>query len=357
MKERDPSTLPRSKTADATLCDEACRQSDLLRHREAQESNAWLVAIVENSHDAILSKTLDGIVTSWNRGAQRLLGFEATEIIGQPITKIIPDDCLAEEVDIISKLRRGERIDDFETIRRAKNGEIVEVSVTVSPVRDEDGNIIGASKILRDVTDGKRAAQRQLLLLREMNHRVKNLFALTSGLVALSARSAESVEELAATLEGRISSLARAHALTLPDFSENGDHLGSTTLLSLISGVLEPYLDLADVEVHGAEITVSDRPLTSLALLLHEFATNAAKYGALSVIEGRLSVGVSSEGSTVEILWTESGGPAPSPSTEGFGTKLEQVSVQGLNGAIQRNWRTDGLEIRLRFPVTALGCG
>lgn len=115
--------------------------SDVLRHRETQESNAWLVAIVENSNDAIVSKTLDGIVTSWNRGAERLFGFSADEIVGRPITMIIPDDRLTEEVEILSQIRKGERIEHFETIRRAKDGELMDVSVTVSPVRDEAGAI------------------------------------------------------------------------------------------------------------------------------------------------------------------------------------------------------------------------
>src|SRR5690606_4727257 len=116
-----------------------------------------------SSDDAILSKTLDGIITSWNPGATRLFGFTADEAIGQPITIIIPEDRLSEEATIINKLRHGERVEHFETVRRRKDGSPVDISLTVSPVRDRQGRIIGASKIARDITEARRATERQLL--------------------------------------------------------------------------------------------------------------------------------------------------------------------------------------------------
>src|SRR5690606_7850782 len=106
-----------------------------------ENAAAWLAAIVQNSQDAILSKTLDGTITSWNPGATRLFGFTADEAIGQPITIIIPKDRLSEEVTIVSKLRQGERIEHFETVRHRKDGTPVDISLTVSPVRDQHGCI------------------------------------------------------------------------------------------------------------------------------------------------------------------------------------------------------------------------
>ena len=140
---------------------------------------AWLAAIIENSDDAILSKTLDGVITTWNGAAERMFGFSALEAVGQPITIIIPDDRLPEENEILARIGRGERVEQFQTIRRRQNGSPIDVSVTVSPVRDAAGVTRGASKIVRDNTDRKRAEERQNLLLREMNHRIKNLFAVT----------------------------------------------------------------------------------------------------------------------------------------------------------------------------------
>src|SRR5688572_23831930 len=120
------------------------------------ELRARLAAIVESSDDAIVSKTLDGVVTSWNQGAERLFGWTAAEMVGRPITVIIPPERLDEEPEILRRLRAGERVDHFETVRRRKDGTPIDVSVTISPVRDETGRIIGASKIARDITLQKR---------------------------------------------------------------------------------------------------------------------------------------------------------------------------------------------------------
>jgi PAS domain S-box-containing protein len=326
---------------------------DAERHWHALEASAWLAAIIESSDDAILSKTLDGVITSWNRAAERLFGFAAHEAIGQSITIIIPVDRLSEETEIITRIRAGTVVDHFETIRRTKNGAMIDVSVTISPVRDESGTILGASKILRDISERKRADERQHLLLREMNHRIKNLFALTVGLVTVSARGAESVEELEATLCDRISSLGRAHALTLPDVDQDVDGERSTTLSVLLGAILKPYDGQISIELDGDDVPVGGSALTSIALLLHELATNAAKYGALSSPEGHLTVHMSTVGDIFRLVWTEAG-VVPSPretATEGFGTKLERASLRGLDGSIERNWRTDGLGIVLTIPT------
>jgi PAS domain S-box-containing protein len=129
-------------------------------------SAASLAAIVESSDDAIVGKTLDGIITSWNAAAERIFGYPADEAIGQPITLIIPEGRRHEETDIVSRIRAGERVQHFETIRRRKSGELITVSITVSPIRDVDGTIIGASKIARDITEHKRTEE-QLRLAQE----------------------------------------------------------------------------------------------------------------------------------------------------------------------------------------------
>src|SRR5688572_5869162 len=116
------------------------------------EAQARLAAIIESSDDAIVSKTLEGVITSWNKGAERVFGWTAPEVSGKSITIIIPQDRLDEEPRILERIRKGERVDHFETIRQRKDGALIDVSVTISPVRDETGRIIGASKIARDVT-------------------------------------------------------------------------------------------------------------------------------------------------------------------------------------------------------------
>ncbi|MGA8622808.1 MAG: PAS domain S-box protein [Candidatus Sulfotelmatobacter sp.] len=135
---------------------------DITDRKQGEQSRNLLAAIVDSSDDAIVSKSLDGIITSWNTSAERIFGYTAEEAVGQHITLIIPPERHAEESDILDRLRRGERIEHFHTIRRRKDGTLLDASLTISPVRDSSGRIIGASKVARDVTEQKRI-ERELL--------------------------------------------------------------------------------------------------------------------------------------------------------------------------------------------------
>lgn len=126
---------------------------DITRQKKLEEAALRLAAIVESSDDAIASKDLNGIITSWNRSAEKLFGYKAEEIVGKPVMLIIPPELHHDEHMILSKIRRGEKIDHFETIRLTKNGERIEVSLTISPIKDENGNVIGAAKIIRNITE------------------------------------------------------------------------------------------------------------------------------------------------------------------------------------------------------------
>lgn len=320
------------------------------------DASSWLAAVVANSDDAILSKDLNGIILTWNPGASDLFGYTAAEAIGRPITIIIPDDRLDEETTIIGKIRDGERVRHFETVRRRKDGALIDISLTVSPVRDGNGRIIGASKIARDVTEARLAAERQALMFREMSHRIKNLFSLTMGIVTLSARGASSVDQLSTELSERIAALARAHNLTLTDLAV-GMAPEATTLNSLLHVIFAPYQQEASsrVVITGCNARIGSFALPSLALLLHELATNAAKYGALSANDGTLLVEAATEEDTLTLQWLEQ---IPDgykvPAREGFGTHLEKASLRGLAGIIRRDWRPEGLAIEMRFPLQRL---
>lgn len=327
--------------------------------RTAFEAEAWLAAIVENSDDAILSKTLDGVIMSWNAGAERLFGYTAKEVIGQPITTIIPEDRLYEEDVIIRQLRAGIRIDHFETVRRRKNGSLVDVAVTISPVKDEAGSVLGASKIARDISAVKESAARQTLIIREMNHRIKNLFALANSLVVLSARDADNIDDLTEDLSARLQALARSHALILANFSEDAALQGYTTLLALAGEVLAPHYDNAGsrITIQGDPVPLGHHAGPTLGLLLHELATNAAKYGGLASADGRLRIDIAVIGDRVEILWRETSGlkrDTVGPLKQGFGSRLVAASMTTLRGALQRIWEDSGLQIRMTFPLDLL---
>ncbi|GGC90148.1 PAS domain S-box protein [Chelatococcus reniformis] len=326
---------------------------------EPHDPAALLAAIVESSEDAILSKDLRGIITSWNGGAQRLFGYTGEEVIGKSITILIPEDRLSEEPAILARIHAGERVDHFETIRRRKDGTLLDISLTISPVRSADGRIVGASKVARDITERKRAAERQALLMREMHHRIKNLFALAGGLVTLAARTADSPAALARAVKERLIALARAHEMTLPSLHD-GHSLTepSTTLFRLLEGLVAPYRDAdnARAVVAGHDVEVGARNLVNLALLFHEFVTNAAKYGALSVPEGGIAISTLLVDDTLHLTWAEKGGPLVTPpdGITGFGSRLEHSIKGALGATILREWRRDGLVIRLSIPISVL---
>ena len=151
------------------------------RTNASAPSESLLASIVASSDDAIVSKTLDGLVTSWNRGAERIFGYTAAEMIGQPIIRLFPPDRVEEEADIIARLQRGETVKRYETVRRHKSGALIDVSVTVSPLRDAAGRIIGASKIARDITERKRKETR----IEELATSLDRIYRLVPGVIYL----------------------------------------------------------------------------------------------------------------------------------------------------------------------------
>jgi PAS domain S-box-containing protein len=156
---------------------------DITERSHAERTKALLAAIVDTSDDAIVSKNLQGVITSWNKGAERIFGYSAEEAIGQSIRLIIPPDRHDEEVDILARIRRGESINHFETIRCAKDGRLLNISVTISPVKDSSGRIVGASKVARDITHRKQAEERERQIISsalEANAKFRAVFEQTT---------------------------------------------------------------------------------------------------------------------------------------------------------------------------------
>ena len=318
-----------------------------------------LAALIESSDDAIIAKDIRGVITDWNAGAMRLFGYTAEEAIGRPVAMLVPPDRHDEEPDILVRLRRGEHIDHYETVRQRKDGSLVAISLSVSPIKNSAGEVIGGSKIARDITARRRAEEQKTLLLGEMNHRIKNLFTLAGSIVTLSARSAATPEDLSSAVLARLGALARAQSLTLPQITDAGAQVEQdATLQSLMDTILAPYQDEhhARIQVTCCDFLVKRDSVTSFALLVNEFATNAAKYGSLSTPRGRVEIHCAEHDEDVVVQWREIGGPeSPPPTTDGFGSRLVQTTVHGqFSGQIAREWSAVGLAIKLTIPASRI---
>ena len=222
--------------------------------------------------------------------------------------------------------------------------------------RFEDEGILKVGVIFLDVSLRKHHEQQQDLLLKEMDHRVKNLFAIVGGMVTLSARSATTPEELVKSVQGRLGALASAHQLIRPGHPPAQATKRETTLGELVRKVLSPYVDAtrtgdsARIEIDGPEIAVGAEAATNVALVVHELATNAAKYGALSVPGGRVRISWVVVQGRLTFSWEEKGGPViiGPPEREGFGSVLARKSVSGgLRGNLTFHWHHDGLVVLL----------
>jgi PAS domain S-box-containing protein len=444
-------------------------------------ANAWLAAIVESSDEAIVSKTLDGVVTSWNPAAHALFGYTADEVIGRHISILAAPGRESEMPSILARIRRGQKVDRYETVRRRKDGSLVDVLLTVSPIRDESGQIIGASKIARDMTerkrvenalrateerfrhladavpdivwtadpdgsitfangrwfdfcgitpeqnvrdwpepvlhpddrarctaawrralregteyevevrsrrhdgeyrwlltraapmrdaagritawfgcttdihDRKRAEERQQTLAAELSHRVKNLLTVIGVLAERTGDTATSVEQFLDAFRGRIQALNSAQAALIA-----GDWRGAS-LAALVHAALEPYVvDGSRIHFDIEDLSIRSEFALTLTLVLHELATNAAKYGALSSATGRVRltarVDPAERGQEFSLVWEEEGGPPVQPPTfAGFGTTmLGQAMEFQHQGRTELIWRETGLLCRLRLPLSEI---
>jgi PAS domain S-box-containing protein len=315
---------------------------DITERKCSEEAALRLAAIIQSSDDAIISKDLDGIITSWNGGAERIFGYLAKEIIGKPITILMPPDCQKEEKAIIDQIRRGQRVEHYETIRQRKNGDLINISLSISPLRNHQGKVIGASKIARDITEHKRSEAQIVNLAREAEHRTKNILATVLATVRLS--HSDTSDDLKQLIEGRISALAKIHTL----FVES--RWAGAELHRLVTEELSPYSGgRARVRVDGPAVMLEPSTAQTAAISLHELATNAAKYGSLSAAGGHVEIAWSlTTDGRLNLRWIESGGPTVAPPTHrGFGTRIMENMIGQLRGEVRFDWRDQGLRCEI----------
>jgi PAS domain S-box-containing protein len=322
---------------------------DITARKEAETTNSRLAAMVEFSDDAIVTEDTDGMITSWNGGAQRILGYAADEVIGKPIPLLIPADRQHQESNVRERIRRGERVESYDTVRQRKDGSLVEIFVTISPIKNTAGRVIGASNIARDITDRKRAEIAQRLLADEVDHRSRNLLALVQATVHFS--QADTPHTIKAAIEGRIQALSNVHTLLAKSRWAGAD------LRSLVMDELSPYCPQGTprADVHGPDLILKPHSAQLIAMVFHELATNAVKYGALSVPAGRVRVEwLHGANGKLVLRWTETNGPPVKPPTrQGFGSRvLDRAIAAQLKGKSRYEWRTEGLAYELAVKVS-----
>ncbi len=343
--------------------------------RQDATVDARLAAIVDSSFDAIISKDLNSIIKSWNQAAERMFGYSAEEAIGQSILMLIPDHLKGEEVEIISRVRSGDRVASYETTRRRKDGVLIAVSLTVSPIKNADGDIVGASKIARDISAIKESERRIRLLMREVNHRVKNQFAVILSMVRETSKRSSDPREFEELIRARIMALSRSHDLLVTS------EWAGASLFDLIQEHLKPFGREGQILLSGPVLTLQSNAVQALGMAFHELGTNSSKYGALGSEGGRVEitwtigagtqVSSSARGAAAsaerefQLLWKEISTPPqgdrgdeisrPDDTRKGFGTVvLQRVAPQSLGGSAELERSPGYLSWRLSAPLAAI---
>jgi PAS domain S-box-containing protein len=329
---------------------------DITDRKKTEQAAQRLALIVESSDDAVISKDLSGVIVSWNKGAEQIFGYTAEEVLGKPILLLIPPDRHHEELTILQRIRCGERLRHYETVRRRKDGSLVDISLTVSPLRDAAGVIVGASKIARDISTRKRAEEHQRALNAELDHRVKNVLATVCAIIDQTRAASSRYADFVVGLDRRIRSLANTHDLL------SRAHWHGVALAEIVQREFTPY-GRGNSEARGPSVTLKAEAAQAVAMVLHELTTNAAKFGAFSNRNGRvlLKWRWQQNGGRPRLVidWKEVGGPpVEKPSRSGYGTSVVRELIPfELEGTVDLDFPKDGFRCRLEIPANWVSTG
>ena len=328
---------------------------DITERKRAEADNARMASVAAAAHDALFGVTLEGRIEAWNPAAERLFGYTAAEAIGQHI-KILAAPADHEEQKVyLRRAGAGEAIAPYQSRRLRKDGSIVDVSVSLGPVKAPDGSIMAISVAMHDISDRKEWEARQRLMTRELAHRVKNSFAILQAILRSTLKTTPNPDDFAMKFSGRLHSLAAAQdILTANDWK--GAELGALArhLLSLyIAGEGERLV------ISGPDVNLPAEYAVPFGLIFNELATNALKYGALSVPNGRIELswrieGNSSAGSDLSLTWREHGGPRITSLDErGFGSALIEKSLAGA--VVERRFDAEGFICTIKLTLKLTG--
>jgi PAS domain S-box-containing protein len=342
------------------LAQQAMAQLELKRTVDLLgESEKRFRTLVEVSPQIVWFGSADGRITYCNPYWYAYTGLTPDDTSGDGWASVVHPDHRERVLDAWKKA--VESVGEYEVeipFRRASDGSYRWFLTKSLPVRDGAGRVERWIGIALDIHERKQAEEARELLSRELSHRIKNIFAVVSGLAILSARGRPDAQPFAGAFRERVQALAQAHEYGCP-YSPDLPRSGKQTVQGLLRALLAPYLEdrQARFRVEGDDVPVGASAATALALIVHEHATNAVKYGALSQEGGHVHVSTEQVGDELILTWRERGGPAVPgpPEREGFGTLMAARSVAGsLNGTIVYDWAPTGLMVRLAMPVAAL---
>ncbi|MBY5847643.1 PAS domain S-box protein [Rhizobium leguminosarum] len=316
----------------------------------------FLEAILQSAIEyAIISMDLDGLVTTWNEGARRILGWDEDEIIGKPAAVIFTQEDLQAGIlqrEMTAALTEGHGNDERWHVR--KDGSLFWASGQMMALTSDDGKVEGYVKILRDRTEQRENEERQRVLMHELSHRMKNTLTVIQAITSQSFRNATSMEDAEHSISARINAYATAHDILLQQ-----NWLGTTMGTIVEATAINLGLERSNrFKADGPEVELGPQAALSFSLVLHELVTNANKYGALSgdtgIIEIEWSVREEAGNKRLNFRWQESGGPAVvAPSKKGFGTRLVSSSLSAF-GEVSLNYVPSGLILRLDAPLQKL---
>lgn len=316
--------------------------------RELDASEEYLHILADSIPAIAWSATPDGRFDYFN---QRMIDFTGKPD-DQSGSAFHPEDWKKVSALWQHSLKTGEIYEAEHRLCR-HDGQYRWMLARALPVRDAEGKILRWFGTAVDIHDIYEASESRELLAKELSHRIKNIFAVIAGLVALTARKFPDAKEFAEDLSATIRSLGQAH-----DFVRPGDKVMGGSLRELLEKLFAAYGsgDGARVKVSGDDLTINARTATPLALVFHELATNSAKYGALASGDGAVSLKVADGEKAVKLVWRESGGKKPKKTAkEGFGTRLVDMSVSGqLGGSWERRFDDDGLVVELKLPKATI---
>jgi PAS domain S-box-containing protein len=332
-----------------------CLCSDITGRKRGELRNAQLAAIVATSIDAIVSVDFDDIIRTWNYGAEQLFGYPAKDVIGKSVQFTVPPELRNERTAMMERLMNGEAV-EYQTRRLNRDGRSMDVWIRGAPVRSVEGNLFGASLIIRDITAQKQREEHVHFLMRELTHRSKNLLAVIQAMARQSLSLQTDPKDFVGRFSERLSSLAGSHDLLSID-----DWAGAS-LTQLIRSQLQHFGDLLDTRIliKGADVILQPEAAQNIGIVLHELSTNAAKFGALSVETGIVIISwsiVSNGGEPrMRLNWREERGPpVQTPDHRGFGRMvMERIAGQALGGQSTATFAPDGVVWELDVPAKSV---